>query len=529
MHAGGIYQTALPNLASALKKAAIEKRLAEIASLKPIASGIAKSTPAPTGPTATPIGPLVLADFADASSLRFSTIQAKYAAVKSDGGGAIQVTTDDKAEWPTLVIAPKDGKWDLSGFDAATVDLQNPEDTPVGVHMNLDNPGSDGQHRCSSNGTTVPAHGKATLTVRFGHWFGDIRPFDPANVVTVSVGVGRPGRSRSFLITRIEAVAAPPAPNSPGSENSSVPPKFELNQWVDVLRLMDTSKNVIAGTWSRRGADLTVAAGQTPRIAIPVSVDGSYDFSAEFTRTSGKGDVAAMLSVAGHPCVVNLSAVGGAMSGLQNIDGHGIFADNPIVVKPGYLENDRYYRLSIKVRILSTDRASIGVVLDGKPYLPLWEGNPARLSASKFWPMPNPKGLGLGAQESDVTFHAVRLRMLSGNASLDGSAIAPAGGAESRSPAPHSVKAGVPLGFTKWAYKSDETGKAGSFEKRGSAWVEVKEGKDWSRFVEVARTPEYVEIKDPSRGVFVRLTPTKASWSRNRSGWLPIAEGKPAD
>ena len=36
-HAAEIYRAAMPNLASALKKAAIEKRLAEVASLKPVA------------------------------------------------------------------------------------------------------------------------------------------------------------------------------------------------------------------------------------------------------------------------------------------------------------------------------------------------------------------------------------------------------------------------------------------------------------------------------------------------------------
>jgi hypothetical protein len=216
-------------------------------------------------------------------------------------------------------------------------------------------------------------------------------------------------------IERASPLANAAGAGRPVSEQAPLPP----GDWTDLLKLIDIDKNVVAGKWQRSGTELTVAASQTPRIAIPISIDGGYDLVVDFTRTSGDQDVAVMLSVAGRPCMVNLSAAGGAMSGLQNIDSHQIFADNPIVVKPGYLENDRYYRLSINVRILSTERASIDVVLDGKPYLPHWEGSPASLSASNFWPTPNPKGFGLGAQESDVTFHAVRLRMVSGDASAD--------------------------------------------------------------------------------------------------------------
>jgi hypothetical protein len=81
--------------------------------------------------------PLVLVDFSDASSVKLSPDEAKALRVDSDGGQAIQITTDAKAQWPSVVIEPKDGKWDFSGFDAATADIQNPEDSPVRVLMNV--------------------------------------------------------------------------------------------------------------------------------------------------------------------------------------------------------------------------------------------------------------------------------------------------------------------------------------------------------------------------------------------------------
>jgi len=152
--------------------------------------------------------PLVLVDFSDASTVKLLPNQAQSQRVPLNNGHALQVTTDAKAQWPTVQFEPKDGKWNLSDFDAAAVDIENPEDSPVRVLMNVNNPGADGQHHCSTDAVTVPARGKATLTVPFGLWYGDpSHPIDLTNVVSVSVGLDRPGKSRRFLITRIEAVA----------------------------------------------------------------------------------------------------------------------------------------------------------------------------------------------------------------------------------------------------------------------------------------------------------------------------------
>lgn len=158
-----------------------------------------------------PQEPSVLARFDDPEMMKFVKLTPGHAQaiqIAADKSHALEITTDAKALWPSVVIEPTGGKWDLSDFDAATVDIQNPEDSPVRVLMNVNNPGADGEHHCSTDATTVPAHGKATLSVALGSWYGDARPFDLANVVSVSVGLDRPGKSRRFLITRVLAVEA---------------------------------------------------------------------------------------------------------------------------------------------------------------------------------------------------------------------------------------------------------------------------------------------------------------------------------
>jgi len=215
-------------------------------------------------------------------------------------------------------------------------------------------------------------------------------------------------------------VAAAAAGSSTDVSQPTGAVKFPLNQWVDVLRLVDTSRMVVAGNWSRHGQEITVEPGEGSRIAIPMVINGSYDFEVDFTRMSGTDGVDTMLPIGSHSCEVILSGWFGGASGLEIINGYqAIDASNPIAVRPGNLENGRRYRLLVSARIDSDNHASVDVSLDGKPYLPHWAGDPVTLSADPRSSMPNPRGLGLGAWNSEFTFHSARLRMVSGHATVD--------------------------------------------------------------------------------------------------------------
>jgi len=216
-------------------------------------------------------------------------------------------------------------------------------------------------------------------------------------------------------------VAAVAANNSTGAA------KFPLNQWVDVLRLVDTTKNVVKGKWSRTGRSVVVEPGDAARLVIPVAVEGSYDLEVEFTRTSGEADVATLLSIGSQQFMVALSAFVGTASALDRLDGRNAYdPKNPTAVRPGRLENGHRYRLLVKVRAAPDAHGSVDVSLDGRPYLPHWEGSLATLALEEAWAMPDPRRLGLGAWQSRVTFSSVRLRLVSGHASADDSVLATA-------------------------------------------------------------------------------------------------------
>ena len=291
--------------------------------------------------------------------------------------------------------------------------------------------------------------------------------------------------------------------------------KFPIGQWVDVLRLVDTTQNVVEGDWSRTGNAVDVAQRRESRLAIPVAVDGSYDLEVEFNRLEGKGEVRVRIPVGPNACDVEWSQES-RVSGLDMLDGrHAVDDRNPTKVSSPDLQNGHVYRLLIMVRLPGPDRATIDVLIDGKPFLPHWEGNPAALAVNRTWIMPTQDHLGLCAFASKVRFGVARLRMVTGHASVDG---APPNGAEGQ----------APLRFTKWIYPADESGKPGFFEQHGAEWLETKAGTVMAHFKESARTAEYVELFDPSRGLWVRLKPTEYSFSRDRAKWFPIAKGAPA-
>jgi hypothetical protein len=202
--------------------------------------------------------------------------------------------------------------------------------------------------------------------------------------------------------------------------------QFPFGQSVDVLRLVDTnSAMVVAGKWSRDGREISVEPGLASAVYIPVQIKGSYDFEVEFTRASGDDSVNVILSVGSHPCEINLSGWGGRASGLDEVNGHAaIDTENPVAVRPGNIENGHRYRLLVNVRIDSDDHASIGVLLDGKLYLPRWSGNPATLTLGQHpRSLPYTSELGLGAWQSPFTFHSARLKIISGSALVDSTLI----------------------------------------------------------------------------------------------------------
>jgi len=75
-----------------------------------------------------------------------------------------------------------------------------------------------------------------------------------------------------------------------------------------------------------------------------------------------------------------------------------------------------------------------------------------------------------------------------------------------------------------WSYAGD-TG--GTFQHTsGNQWVQYRNSQSPINFVEVARTPQYVEIYDANRNLNVRLYPNQL-WQTNPDGsWIHAFDGQ---
>jgi hypothetical protein len=400
-HAADIYRAALPNLTSALKKAGIEKRLAEMT----------------TAPHPAPPPRLAPPSVAKKTAIYLADLPAEELRVLPQG-----------EKEPRFQFKGKSSPHSLWGHPTQT-------DPPFSHRAYR----LDGRYRTFNGEVGIGGANNVSATALTFRIVGDGKtlwqsepmqtsgvavPFR-VNVVTVKkleLFVDCPGSYDFAWAWWLDPVLEPLAATTGASNpNASAKPtagsKFPIGQWVDVLRLVDPARDSVKGQWTRTNDGITSGTTETPRIAIPVTIEGSYDFEVEFIRLLDNGDVACIFSIGSHSCFASLSALAGEVSGLFDVDG--VDAGDPrnhFAVRPGRLENNRRYQMLLSVRSLSADHATVDLSLDGKPYLPHWEGNPASLSVNHHWGLESPRGLALCG--NTLTFHSARLRLLSGHAGV---------------------------------------------------------------------------------------------------------------
>jgi len=204
-------------------------------------------------------------------------------------------------------------------------------------------------------------------------------------------------------------------------QQHSGPVVFQRGRWIDVIKLIDVNRDHASGNWTRRGAEITGEPGvaNSPRINLPIALDGGYDLEVDFTRNTGAGGVHTIFSIGKQICGFTLNT--GSYNGLDSVDGRSIYDyyQNPYALIGFRLQNGRKYQEIINVRMGKGGVASVEIWLDGKQFLPHWEGDPALLDVdTRYLPAPKQPTLDIGFGSS-VTFNAVRLRMVSGQGRSD--------------------------------------------------------------------------------------------------------------
>jgi len=197
----------------------------------------------------------------------------------------------------------------------------------------------------------------------------------------------------------------------PFTSAASVPAGKPLatGKWIDILAMVDLKRDCTqqkhVTSWQRQGK--TLVCHQPPRIggtciALPVAVDGSYEFQVKLIFRTVDGSFTLYLPVADK--AVSLSMRNRFGTRLENIKDH--HRNHDI----SYQAN-RVYTIDASVTVKDND-ATVVVRLDGRP-LERWQGPVADLYAQRGT---LGKRIGLAPWRNATIFGLARLRMTSGKA-----------------------------------------------------------------------------------------------------------------
>jgi len=210
--------------------------------------------------------------------------------------------------------------------------------------------------------------------------------------------MGNFGDNRSPTANDAEATTpseASPAARTPGS-----------SPWIDLIPRIDPLANTVAGNWEvTPEGELHVDAGPGARIMLPFLPPRQYDLEVHFTRNSGSQSIALHFLDGEGIGTFDIDGWSENLAGIQNIDNQTI-RTNATRVDNVVLENGRRYSAAVHVR-----HDQVQVFLDGQ-LLTTYQGDGSDLTLLELWSLPE-KSLGLGAYDSDTTFHQVRLRPVS--------------------------------------------------------------------------------------------------------------------
>jgi len=273
---------------------------------------------------------------------------------------------------------------------------------------------------------------------------------------------------------------------------------------VDLLPLVDVKRDVIAGEWSRDGADLMVTAAKsggasgTPRLQLPYQPPEEYDFEIEFTPESGANLVAQSLSAHEHSFswMLDVSLKAGMKAGLDRVDRQRISGRSVgTTMRPQFLTNGKRHRSTVQVRATGVRGLLDDEVLATYGRDTTWDQS---LDRSPNEAMRDNLHLGLAALDRAVRFHKITVREITGAGKVDAGTSASGSSSAAAGPATDWLDAGV--WKSPWVL---EGGVAKSTAADATNWIgRIENGTIRVRF----RMPDATPTNAPALQIAVRAT-----------------------
>jgi serine/threonine protein kinase/WD40 repeat protein len=218
-----------------------------------------------------------------------------------------------------------------------------------------------------------------------------------------------------------------PSVNLIGTDNGSDTNGFEIappsvgtispGASVDLVALVDTARDIVAGPWSKTESTLTCSQGSgMARIQVPVTVAGSYALSLKVVRQNGESGLSLILPVGGRQVVAKIGGEDGDnFSGLGLINGQSYRkVENKTRTSALTLVDGQEYQVDVRVRSAASS-ANVELAVDGSKLFE-WTGHVRSLGLYSGWQLPDPGSLGIGSFKSALSIREARLTLLSGTA-----------------------------------------------------------------------------------------------------------------
>ncbi|MGD0094312.1 MAG: hypothetical protein ABSE73_30765, partial [Planctomycetota bacterium] len=177
---------------------------------------------------------------------------------------------------------------------------------------------------------------------------------------------------------------------------------------IDLLALVDPTKDSVSGKWDAKGGALICDNAMTARVRIPYRPPTEYDFRIQFTRLSGSDCLAQILSASGRQFAFMAGGEGNKVFGLELIAGKQCFENPTAVRRPTCLVTGRRYMLLAQVR-----NNGVRMYLDGV-FLTGFVGEYSQMSVRDHWAVADPATLGLASWDNTVAFHAAEVLEVTG-------------------------------------------------------------------------------------------------------------------
>jgi hypothetical protein len=182
-------------------------------------------------------------------------------------------------------------------------------------------------------------------------------------------------------------------------------PEYVRGKPVDLLALVDVSKNALNGAWRKENGNLISPEGQFTRIQIPYHPPEEYLLEVEATRMRGTSELCVGLVYQGAQCHVGFDRHHGTSTDLMvDMDSA---VEGVAHYKGKVLEARQRHQIACTVR-----RNKLSASVNGKELLS-YQGNRSWKGMNDFWTVPDPQALMVGAWGAEFQIHSIKLTPLS--------------------------------------------------------------------------------------------------------------------